>query len=419
MSDPLSITASITAVLKLTTTVLQYLHDAKGAFSECDRLYDEVNSASAFLVGLQAMVDRAAGGETWLATTRLLGGANGPLEKFRSALELLSKRLKPVVGIRKAGTVLMWPFRKGEILEILNAVERQKTSFLYALQNDHLLLSRNIEADVTDIKQFVQAIDKGCQEDLERTIIEWLSTIEPEKKHHDIQDLRMSGTGQWLLENQNFIQWRDGISPQKILWCHGIPGAGKTVLLSLVVDNLRCRFAGQNVGIAFFYCDYRDQDRQTTPNILTSLLQQLITHTPSMPLSVQELYKRYKNDRGSISLADLEETISMVLKEFKQSFILIDALDECDVNRHRKSFIQVLKRLEERSVRVFITSRPHPDDIQRALSPCSQICITASDSDIRRYLNELIDLDDAATSIIDEALKEDIVTEIVGTAQGM
>ena len=62
----------------------------------------------------------------------------GPLEQFKIALEHLASKLAPVDGLRKVGKALAWPFQKTEIQDILNMIERQKSLFNLALQNDHM-----------------------------------------------------------------------------------------------------------------------------------------------------------------------------------------------------------------------------------------------------------------------------------------
>ena len=68
-------------------------------------------------------------------------------------------------------------------------------------------------------------------------LLRWLSTFEHQKKHQDVCARRLADTGQWLLNRGEFRAWRD--DPQSnVLWCHGIPGAGKTVLSSVVLYKL-------------------------------------------------------------------------------------------------------------------------------------------------------------------------------------
>jgi hypothetical protein len=61
-------------------------------------------------------------------------------------------------------------------------------------------------------------------------ILQWLSP-EPYKMHHaQINKDVLEGTGQWLLSDPVFKQWKSE-SVSSILWLHGIPGSGKSKLV--------------------------------------------------------------------------------------------------------------------------------------------------------------------------------------------
>jgi len=68
-------------------------------------------------------------------------------------------------------------------------------------------------------------------------ILKWLSPPESQgkqqdKRHQDVSRSRVDGIGDWVLETDEFLKWRDGEdgSVNPILFCCGGPGAGKTYL---------------------------------------------------------------------------------------------------------------------------------------------------------------------------------------------
>lgn len=191
-----------------------------------------------------------------------------------------------------------------------------------------------------------------------------------------------------------------------------------TLPRSLVIDHLKLSFPIHETGIAFVYCDYRDQEHQQVPNMMASILRQLAGQLSFLPRVVNELYDRLQRQNERPQLKDLELCIEITCHEFRQIFIVVDALDECDSGNPRRAFLQSLKALQK-TARLFITSRPHPEDIRRALGDSPQITVEASDSDIRKYVTEKIDEDDIIEDIVDNALKEEIIKEIVNNAQGM
>ena len=70
-----------------------------------------------------------------------------------------------------------------------------------------------------------------------QNLLQLLSPLEPLKRHSDIRSIRLEGTGNWLLQNDSFSNWYSGNTSDivhqttgHVLFCHGMPGAGKTML---------------------------------------------------------------------------------------------------------------------------------------------------------------------------------------------
>ena len=142
MADPLSITASIIAVLQLSSKVLKYLHEVKDAPQERVRLRDDLSSACLALFMLKERLEETEKGISSLPSVQSLGGQDGPINQFKRLLELLSARLTPkddkMKTIREVGRAVAWPFKRQEIQVMINEAERQKSLFHLALQNDTL-----------------------------------------------------------------------------------------------------------------------------------------------------------------------------------------------------------------------------------------------------------------------------------------
>lgn len=63
-------------------------------------------------------------------------------------------------------------------------------------------------------------------------ILAWLSPLEPRQRHQNVRARRLDGLGDWFLQKDSFINWRDGEDGSSMapLFCFGAPGAGKTYL---------------------------------------------------------------------------------------------------------------------------------------------------------------------------------------------
>ena len=66
-------------------------------------------------------------------------------------------------------------------------------------------------------------------------IMRWLSPLEPSNRHQDVRIDRFAGTRDWLLETEEFREWKGarGGADKAVLFCYGNPGVGKTYLRSV------------------------------------------------------------------------------------------------------------------------------------------------------------------------------------------
>jgi len=80
----------------------------------------------------------------------------------------------------------------------------------------------------TNIVNITTGID-----DEKRQILEWLSPLEPNQRHHGVRNERIDGVGNWFLETDEFREWSGasgGDNVPQVLFCYGNPGVGKTYL---------------------------------------------------------------------------------------------------------------------------------------------------------------------------------------------
>jgi hypothetical protein len=138
MADPVSISASIIAILQLSAQVTQYLKDVQGGSEDRRKLRDEIRSSVCLLEMLRDRLEDAEDGQTWCHSINSLNTPHGPLDQFKQALESLVMRLAPNTRFKQVTQSLAWPFNKAEVAAALGAIERQKSLFNLALQNDHM-----------------------------------------------------------------------------------------------------------------------------------------------------------------------------------------------------------------------------------------------------------------------------------------
>src|SRR3569833_1128288 len=113
-------------------------------------------------------------------------------------------------------------------------------------------------------------------------ILNWLTSIDYAPQQSDFINRRQTETGQWLLDSEEYQTWLQ--IAKQTLFCPGIPGAGKTILTSVVIQDLTNRFGDdKSIGIAYLYCNFRRQDEQKADNLLASLLKLLSQSGSPLP----------------------------------------------------------------------------------------------------------------------------------------
>ena len=164
-----------------------------------------------------------------------------------------------------------------------------------------------------------------------------------------------------------------------------------------MIERLTNAFIDQNVVVAYFYFDYYEQGNiaqnyQLDDGMIASLLKQLafkqLALSKRLPGPVLDLHQRMTRQLRPPKHEDLQETLLLTCSEFDRVFVVIDALDECNKSQ-RSAVLRALSKLCQCSpVSMFITSRPHAEDISKVFKKSHKIVIEAEPSDIKKYVHD-------------------------------
>jgi hypothetical protein len=135
--DPLSVTASIIAILQLTVKVGEALSDAKDASKDRSQFTADTSNLSNLLVDLLSRLDESSD-DPWHANVRTLGGKDGLLYQYRIALEGLANKISAGHGLKKTAKTILWKYIRDDAERILLRIERLKSLVQIALEMDHL-----------------------------------------------------------------------------------------------------------------------------------------------------------------------------------------------------------------------------------------------------------------------------------------
>jgi hypothetical protein len=140
--DPLSITASIVAILQLTNAWIEYLDSVRDCPKDLANLADEASNLNSLLRKLRFRVETARLDEPWFNEIELLMAENGAFDQYRAILQQLYDKATAKAPFGKFGQALFWQSKKGEIDSLLSRMERLKSHIHIALELDHLLVNK-------------------------------------------------------------------------------------------------------------------------------------------------------------------------------------------------------------------------------------------------------------------------------------
>lgn len=373
-----------------------------------------------------------------------LGSNAPPTTDTKQMLEICHQKLESLlIELKKRGQGhrLGWERFKGAFLakDTQNSVQnlcRQCQTLNNMLSIDTVVLGAATYKEVKDARREQQewhqaeaktsmAIRSGVDESNRRqdnqerqAILDWITPFDYAAQQHDFIRRREEGTGQWLLDSKVFQTWLN--TDKQTLFCPGIPGAGKTIITSIVVEELTTRFQdNKDIGIAYLYCNFRRKGEQKIDDLLMSLLKQLAESQLSLPETVKDLYERHNSKHTRPSLDDISMSLHAVTSLYSRVFILVDALDECQVSDScRPRLLSSLFDIQANSgANILATSRFIPEITER-FSNSLHLEILASEQDVGKFLDSHISQLPSCV-LRSPKLQDEIKVEIINSVEGM
>jgi len=169
------------------------------------------------------------------------------------------------------------------------------------------------------------------------------------------------------------------------------------------IDDMRKAGLGS---LAFFYCDFREDQKKDLRGLLSSLLVQLCHQSDSYSDILSKLYSEHANGSRHPSDDVLAGCLKDLLKlpGHAHVYLVLDALDECpstsSIPSPRDEVLNLIEELIESEIphlRVCVTSRPETD-IKDVLDPLVLHTVSLHDEsgqnrDIEEYIKSVINTD--------------------------
>ncbi|EWZ85457.1 hypothetical protein FOWG_11956 [Fusarium oxysporum f. sp. lycopersici MN25] len=375
MAEVLGVVASAIAVIQISKEVISLCKSYIEALSSdaptsLRAVLIEVSTLKSVLEGLE-FISKC---ETFTpALQNRLAASDGPIEGCRTALTALEK-LFPKQCLRNrqnASTrqkvqatfvTLAWPLKQGQVQDLLQQISRHK---------DRIQLALTTEAtkDIKDIKATSEEIRSILTGEQRHRVYNWLTSTDPSPIHNRSRKLYEHGTGSWMLRSQYWTDWL--ASSVRCLWVHGIPGSGKTILASWLIENVQdyCkRVSTENSPCtsAYYYCYFGHHQDEAAP-FLRWIITQFSRQAEVVSTLMHGLFKR----GGEPSISELLEALEQILQVFSYVYIVIDAVDE---SNPRDDLLEVIHTLvtDQRfsNLQILVTSREYID-IERVMEKVS------------------------------------------------
>jgi hypothetical protein len=288
-------------------------------------------------------------------------------------------------------------------------------------------LKKEIQEDARDTagasRNVSEARNRGQEERLGK-ICSWLSALDPSTNYHKAHKQRQAETGLWLLDGPKFTEWKESAGSR--LWLYGIPGCGKTILSSTIIEHLLQHCHGNDRMVtAYFYFDFNDIQKQDPELMLRSLVCQLVQRSVTIPKGVDALFSACNNGQRQPSLHALLEITSQVMRQFTHAYIVLDALDECTQRQELMDMLETVAGWQLDNVHMLMTSRKERDiesSLESFVKEEDTICLQRDvvDKDIQRYVQQRLGDDKGlAKWNKDAAVRQEIEAALMHGAHGM
>lgn len=255
-----------------------------------------------------------------------------------------------------------------------------------------------------------------------KEIQDWLSAANPTINYANALGKRHKGTGLWFTGSQAFTDWRK--QSNSLLWLYGVPGCGKTVLSSTIIEHLSNVTRPDQV-LLYFYFDFNDTNKQTLDNLLRSLLNQLYQRQPDTRRTLDRLWESTRGGIQHLSKTLLSDVLLVILRKLNDFSIVLDALDESTTRYDVLAWLRNVLEAKCFACRILVTGRREEDiesALQRWIRPQYRISIRRHDinKDIRAYVGHTVrNSEELVRWHQMPKVQDEIETELVDRADGM
>lgn len=200
-------------------------------------------------------------------------------------------------------------------------------------QNRDILI--DIKADAQNVRQ----------ETTLRNIRSWLSAPEFAAELEEAFGHRENDTCNWIFDNAEYEEWRDvtvedavavdqNVTESRILWIHGPPGSGKTVLAATILDDLlENSHDDEDAKVTVLYHFFKDSSEFSDPITSYRVMLAQALHQNRHDIAMIDRFVFAMDDHSSGQLTatatELLDLFNLCLDYLDKVYIVLDGIDEC------------------------------------------------------------------------------------------
>jgi hypothetical protein len=277
--------------------------------------------------------------------------------------------------------------------------------------------AESLESIYKVLREEMRMKEKNEQDDKDRECLAAMLITDPRTDKKRIQKQKgdpLWESYEWILRSDAYWAFTND-SSSRVLWINGPPGKGKTMLLCGIIDELKDSLKP----ISFFLCQasVKEEDLSSDVAVMRGLMYVLLDHQPSLISIIRPYYDKQKEKMfNSINSSELlTDILTKMLQDasLHNAILVIDALDECTINRPKLTNLIVnLSKLC--NAKWIISSRNWPEICQELANAQGLISLDLEKEQesvaraVKSYINKSVDELAAKRWGNDTKLKEDV-----------
>ena len=198
-------------------------------------------------------------------------------------------------------------------------------------------------------------------------VIHWIDAVSTHDNYHTAKNARHRDTCDWIVQLQEFQDWlniADTPTMAKVLWLHGKPGSGKTILSARIAEYL---YEERPKSFALYFCFYGTENKRACNGIVRGWIAQILKDDDKIMNLAADVYK--ERDGKTATVHEIWHLFRLANNQQKPRYYLVDGFDECDKQEQNQpqhsltdakaTFLaQMNETISGTGARVIIMSRP-------------------------------------------------------------